>query len=282
MAVGVIYSPFDIDDHFRDTGKSPGRGQSMRLKFIKTLALWPLVALLWGCDTEEALLQQRLDVLTAEENALKDIQATFGSDPQSLEGPNQVSLFVSKDVINGILQGADNVTIEVPDLKGATITVESIRANFKMGYPLLDVKATAQKEGLDATLSLVGVARLIPTIEPASESTPSQLQMKVVVDSLVPRAQWGFFDFKIGGFVRDLSQVKINDELRTAGVIRLPLETSIPLSIPAKQTPVSFTGATVSVATPDLSVTAKVSANRFIVLPDGLHVHGQINVASGG
>ena len=74
----------------------------------------------------------------------------------------------------------------------------------------------------------------------------------------------------------------VNDELRTAGVIRLPLETTIPLSIPAKQTPVSFPGANVSVATPDLSVTAKFSANRFIVLPDGLHVYGQINVASGG
>lgn len=254
----------------------------MRLNLIKTLAFLPLCALLWGCDTENALLQQRLDVLTAEESALKEIQATFSADPQSLEGPSQVSLFVSKDVINGILQGADNVTIPVPDLKGATITVETIRANFKMGYPLLDVKATAQKEGLQAKLALVGVARLIPSIEPATEGTPNQLQLKVVVDSLVPRAQWGFFDFKIGGFVRDLSQVKINDELRTAGVIRLPLETTIPLSVPAKQTPVSFPGAVVSVATPDLSVTAKVSANRFIVLPDGLHVYGQINVASGG
>ncbi|QIM52727.1 hypothetical protein [Hydrogenophaga crocea] len=151
----------------------------------------------------------------------------------------------------------------------------------RSGYPLLNIDATAKKEGLDAELTVVGVARLMSTIVPSAAGKPPQLELTIHVDSLVPRAKWGFFDFGIRGFVRDLAQVRFNNELRTAGVIRIPVEVDIPLKVPAKQTPISFTGANAAVDTPDLSMHGKVSVTKVIVLPDGLHVYGQVSVTSG-
>lgn len=249
----------------------------MRLKRLALAAMLPFGLILSGCDTEDDLLQQQFDVLKAEEVALQEFKETLSAGLAHLEGPSKVSIFVSDDVINGILKGADDLSVPVPDVKGATITVKSIRADFKMGYPLLNIDATATKEGIDAQLSIIGVARLIPTIVAGSAGKPSQLELRMHVDSLVPRAQWGIFDFKMYGFVRDLLQAKLNDELRTAGIIRMPLEAEIPLTVPAKQTPITFTGANALVSTPDLSMKGKASINQFIVLPDGLHVYGQID-----
>lgn len=240
----------------------------------------PCALVLAGCDTEEALLKQRLEVLKAEEAALQSLKATLAAgDTKPLEGPGKVSLFLSDDVINGVLKGADGVSVPLPEVKDASITVNSIRTDFKLGYPLLKIDATAKKG--DFALSVVGVARLIPAVLAPEAGKPAQLELKIHVDSLVPRAQWGIFDFRIQGFVRELAHVTINDKLRAAGVIRFPVETNIPLNVPAKQTTVSFTGATVAVSTPDLSLNGKATITNVIALPDGLHVYGQVNVAAG-
>lgn len=251
-----------------------------RLRLAAAVAL-PCALVLAGCDTDEELLKQRFEILKAEETALQELKTTLTAGVTALEGPGKVSVFLSDDVINGVLKGADGVVVPVPDVKGATITVKSIRTGFKMGYPLLNIDATAKKEGLDAELAVVGVARLMPTIVAGAVGKPTLLELKIHVDSLVPRAKWGFFDFGIRGFVRDLAQVKVNEELRTAGVIRVPVETDIPLKVPAKQTPVSFTGATATLSTPDLSMNGKASVTKIIILPDGLHVYGQIKAAAG-
>lgn len=253
----------------------------MHIARYAAAAVLPFAVLLAGCDTEDELLKQRLDVARAEEAALQDLKATLAQDAPSLEGPGSVNIFLSDDVINGVLTAADGAVVRVPDLKGVTIKIKAIRTEFKMGYPLLKVDATAAKEGLAAELEVVGAARLMPTIVPGTAGKPTQLELKVHVDSLVPRAKWGPFDFAMSGFVRDLAQVKVNDQLRTVGIIRLPIDSDIPLKVPARQTPVSFTGATATVSTPDLSLNGKASVSKVIVLPDGLHIHGQVSVSPG-
>ncbi|WP_316151003.1 hypothetical protein [Cupriavidus sp. BIC8F] len=252
----------------------------MRVTRLAAAVALPFALVLAGCDTDQELLTQRLEVLKAEEAALKDLKATVATGVPSLTGPGAVSVFLSADLINGILKGADGVDVPVPHVEGATVTVKSIRTDFKMGYPLLRIEATGKKKGLDAELALVGVARLMPTIVAGAAGKSSQLELKVHVDSMVPSAKWAFLDFRLSGFVRDLMQVKVNNELRTAGVIRVPVETDIPLNVPAKETPIQFTGVLGVISTPDLSLKGKAAVNKVVVLPDGIHVYGKVNVDS--
>lgn len=249
----------------------------MRRNYVAPLAIILACVMLSACNTEEELLKQKLKVLEAEEKALVGIQQTL-KDIQGLEGPGGVSIFLSEDLLNSVLAGADNIVIPVPGVDGATVQVRSMRADFKVGLPLVNVEAVASKKGLDASLDLVGVA-LIET--QVLEGDPQQLQLRVHLDSLVPRAKWGFFDFKFGGFARDLMQVKITDELRKVGEITIPIETKIPLSIPAKETPIAFTGVKGVVATPALSITGKATITTVLPLPDGLHVYGKITAKGG-
>ena len=79
-------------------------------------------------------------------------------------------------------------------------------------------------------------------------------------------------------FVRDLSRVKLTEELRTLGSIDVPLEADLPLNLPAKSTPISFRGVHASVQTPALSLAGKVAATQVMTLPDGLHVYGALFV----
>lgn len=249
----------------------------MRRNYVAPLAIILACGMLSACNTEEELLKQKLKVLEAEEKALVGIQQTL-KDIQGLEGPGGVSIFLSEDLLNSVLAGADNIVIPVPGVDGATVQVRSMRADFKVGLPLVNVEAVAAKKGLDASLDLVGVA-LIET--QVIEGAPQQLQLRVHLDSLVPRAKWGFFDFKLGGFARDLMQVKITDELRKVGEITIPIETKIPLSIPAKETSIAFTGVKGVVATPALSITGKATITTVLPLPDGLHVYGKITAKGG-
>lgn len=234
-------------------------------------------ALLTACNTEEELLKQKLKVVESEERALKGMHQTL-QDIQGLEGPGTVSIFLSEDLLNSVLAGADNLVISVPGVEGATVKVRSMRADFRVGLPLVNVEAVAAKKGLDASLELVGIA-LIET--QVVEGSPQQLQLRVHLDSLVPRAQWSIFDFKVGGFVRDLMQVKITEELRKVGEINFPIETEMPLKIPAQQTPVSFTGVKGYLATPAMSITGKAAVTKILTLPDGLHVYGKITAKGG-
>lgn len=248
----------------------------MRRSHYVVLAVIIISGLLSACtrNTEDELLKQRFEALKAEEQALANVQQTL-QDPHGLEGPGSVSIFLSEDLLNSVMAGANNLVIPVSGIEGATVTIRSMRADFRVGLPRVNIDAVATKKGLDASLELVGVAEL------GIQVTDGRLQMNVHLDSLVPRVQWSFFDFKIGGFVRDLMQVKILEEIRNGGEINIPIVTEIPLSIPAKQTPVAFTGVKGLLVSPALSIVGKAEIMKVLTLPDGLHVYGKISAKGG-
>lgn len=253
----------------------------MRLQRLVAALALPSILLLTGCDTEEELLKQRFEILKAEETSLQGLKVALSPSNDPLEGPGKVSLFLSVDTINEVLKGADGAIVNLAEVKSASVKVNSIRTDFRLGYPLLSIDATARKEGSDAELTLVGVARLLPKIIAQADGKPTLLEIKIYVESLVPRAKWGWFEFEIGGFIRDLAQVKLSDEFRTVGVIRIPVDTDIPLNVQAKQTPAQFPGANATISTPDLSINGKATIEKVIVLPDGLHVYGKASMATG-
>lgn len=100
------------------------------MRGFKTLALALAAVLLAGCDTDEELLRQRLNMLKAEEAALRELQAELSASPE-VEGSGTVSLFLSQDTINGILAGADGVVVPLPSIEGGEVIVKSLRASFR-------------------------------------------------------------------------------------------------------------------------------------------------------
>ena len=242
-----------------------------------SIALVCCALVLAGCDTDKQLRQQELDLLLAEEKALLALESTL-KNVQSVEGDGRVSLFLSTGLINGILAGASDLKLTFAGVEGAEVLVKSVQTEFKLGLPLVRVEATASKRGLEPKLDVSAVARLEPTI--VSGASP-KLKLKVHLDSFVPRAKWGIFDWRIGGFVRDLSRVKLTEELRNLGSIEVPLEADLPLNLPAKKTPISFTGVNADVHTPALSLAGKVVAGQVLTLPDGLHVYGTVSTKGG-
>lgn len=252
---------------------APGRS-SIAARNLGLLTLLSASLLLAGCNTEELLLRQRLARLQAEEAALQRLHGELAAGAPALEAPGTLSVFLSKAVINDVLAAADQAVLPVPGLPGVAVTINSLRADFRMGFPSVNVEAVARKNGVDAALQLVGSARLEPVLEAGS---PAHLNLHVHVDSLVPRASWGPFDFAVGGLVRDLAQVKLSEQARRIATIRVPMATELPLHLPAKQTPVGFTGVQAYVATPELSVQSKVEIIRVLPLQDGLHVYAKLS-----
>ncbi|MFM0125701.1 MULTISPECIES: hypothetical protein [Paraburkholderia] len=195
-----------------------------------------------------------------------------------LEGPGTVSIFVSKNLINSGLKGVAGVTMPIPDVSDATLTIKSVTADLRLGYPLVTVDAEATKKDIGLTLQVVGTARLETKIDPAS---PSQLTVSVRLEELVPRAQWGIFDFKVGGFVKDLIKTKASKKLGEVAKFLVPIATDIPLALPAHQMLVRFTGVSAVVTTPALTVTGHTAVSRILWLSDGLHVYGTVTARVG-
>lgn len=251
-------------------------------RYRQVVALAGCLALLAGCNTEDELAQQRLNVLKAEADSLdvlkKDLSAQTGGGTPEFQGPGTVSIFLSKNLINSALKGAAGVTMPLPNVEGATITIKSVIADLKLGYPLVTIDAEATKKDIGLTVQVVGTARLETKIDLAG---PSQLTVNVRLEELVPRVQWGIFDVKVGGFVKDLIKAKASKELSNLAAIHVPIATDIPLALPAHEMPVSFPGAKAVVNTPAITVSGHAVVSRILVLPDGLHVYGTITAKVG-
>ena len=249
---------------------------SQRLLHVGTLFIC-LIAFA-GCktNTEGELAQQQINVLKAEADSLeamkKDLTTQPGGVNPVLDGPGTVSIFLSKNLINSALKGAAGVTLPVPNVKDATLTIKSINADLKLGYPLVTVDAEATKKDIGLTVQVVGTALL----ETKIDSATSMLTVNVRLEELVPRAQWGMLDFKISGFVKDLIKAKASKELNNLAMIQIPIATDIPLGLPANQIPVTFPGAKAIISTPALNILGHVTVSRILVLPDGLHIYGLV------
>jgi hypothetical protein len=235
------------------------------------------VLCLAGCDTEDELAQQRLKSLAAQANGLDALKKDLTSQPKGMhgfEGPGVVSLFLSKNLINSALKGAAGSSLPLPNIQGGILTIKAITADLKVGYPLVTIEAEATKKDIGLTLSVVGTARLETTLD--SGESP-QLTIAVRLEDLVPKAHWGPFDFKVGGFVRDVMKAKASEALSNIASLKFAMGTDLPLAMPAANMPVNFPG----VNTPALNITGHAALSRILFLPDGLHAYGTLTAKVG-
>jgi hypothetical protein len=241
------------------------------------------LALLTGCakNTQNELAEQQLDTLKAEADALEAMKndlVMHGGARQIVEGHDTVSIFLSKNLIDSALKGMAGATLPVPKMKDGTLTIKSVTADLRLGFPLVTVDAEATKKDIARTFQVVGTGHLEAKVDPAS---PSELTVAVQLDDLVPNAQWDGFDYKVRNFVQDLMDDETLKDLGNLGTIRFPIATDIPLAVEGIHAPVSFPGAQAIISAPALAVTGHVTVSRVLTLPDGLHVYGVLSAKAG-
>ena len=240
----------------------------------RILSLIMLMALA-ACDTEDELNRQRL-------TAVKRERAMFASFSEALKqgdfnpGSGVVIAFVSGKTVNDALAGLTNVKVELPNTSGAVLTVNKVSADFRTGFPGLNLDATVERSGVRAS------AYVAATIDAeVDDKNPDVLLLKVHIDGLVPKVTWGPFDLGIRGFVRDLAQTKLDDLVNgpsVLGKVSVPLSRQFVVTVPGYSVQKDLPGAKVTISAPALSLTVKTSIEKIIFLPDGIHIFGRTTV----
>jgi hypothetical protein len=264
------------------TPAAEGPGLAVR-SALHAPALIIVLALLAGCskDTKNEVAQQQFATLKAEADGLEAMKNDLimrGGAKQILEGPDTVSIFLSKNLIDSALKGMAGTKIPVPNVKGATLSIKSVTADLRLGYPLVTVDAEATKKDVARTFEVVATGHLEAGVDPAS---PSQLTVKVQLDDLVPRAQWDGLDYKVRDFAQNLMDAETLKDLGNLGTIQIPIASDIPLAVEGIHAAVSFPGAQAIVSAPALRVTGHVTVTHTLTLPDGLHVYGVLSAKAG-
>lgn len=240
------------------------------LAVLVTAGLWSFVKK----DTEAEIQAQKQTEIKAELLALTDFKAwlvtqTATPDPFATRG------FLSRPLLDSILSGLDGTTLKLPEAKDVTLTINTIRTDFRPGFPGLSIIATAERSGVTADVSTV--ARIEPMFD------DSMLRLRVHVDSLVPKISWRFINFTLGGLVRDLAQTKVVEAINkedALGAIAIPLSHSQTFSLPSTQVPFSTTGLNAVVTLPGFSGKITAQLTRIVAMPEGLYVYATLKTGA--
>jgi hypothetical protein len=235
------------------------------------------LTLLVGCDMEEQAREARLKAATAEVAALEKLKsdASLGL---LQDAPGTASIFISKRLIQSALDEFATTTIPIEGAPGVTVRVNSIVADFRVGYPALKVDAVALSEQLGLSLKLLVTAHVETVL---TNETPSRLMVSLRVDDVVPDASWGPLDFKIRGFVRQLINARVDEELGKARpLLNLVVTREQTLvSIAPKQQTFNIAGGAQGVLdAPGLIITGRAQLAQAISLPDGIHIYGDMAI----
>ncbi len=229
-------------------------------------------ATLSGCSTTMLLKKQKLEYLTAEYASLGETKKLLDATANP-EASGQFSIFVSQDTINNVLKVADGVKGPIPGVQGAIFHVDSVRAAFSEGLPILDIKAWAEKPQWKLKLQMTVTAAIEPI---KSGISPSEMQFRVHITKVVPIASWWWLHFRIWGFARDLLQVKVAEYAKLLPDFKIPLQQDFVLTNPAANrlirmsSPDGYVDGTVSV--PGFEYHGQLSVNQVLFLSDGIHI----------
>lgn len=225
-------------------------------------------------DTDVALHLQRQNEAKAELQALTEFQVWLAAQ-KSAPDPLATSAFLSRPMIDSILSALDATALQLPEADDITLTLKSVRSDFRPGFPGLKIVATAEKSGVTADIS--AVARLEPVFD------DDTLRLRIHVESLVPKISWRFIDFTVGGLVRDLAQTKIVDAINrddALGAVSLPLSHSQTFDFPSTKIPFSTTGMNAEAVLPSFSGTVTARLVRIVAMPEGIYIYATLDTGA--
>jgi hypothetical protein len=239
-----------------------------RLLWLATLLL--SLASFPGCSTKKLVKQEQLALLTAQYDYMQGTDSTLTSTPNP-ETASSMSVFVSQDTLNAVLKGADNYSAAIPGIDGAVFHLRSMRMQFGDGFPALTIDSEADKASIHASLQLQVYAVIEPSI------SNGEIHFAVAVKKVVPIAHWCIFQFRLGGFVRDLIQLKLEEYAKLMPDMYLPLQQVFSTNGAAQEQPLNVTTSSGrvdgAVSIPAYSATAKLQVTNVLFLRDGIHIY---------
>ncbi len=229
---------------------------------------------LTSCDTKDELTRQHAESVQRETVMLRKLEAYLDQQSKT-PSSDAVSIFISSSFINGLFKGFEGIDIPLAEPKGAVLRLNSIKANFRTGFPQLVVDAAVSRGNLRVAVAMA--ARLDAFVDSVESD---RLSLRIHVDSLVPIVSWSILQFRLGGLVHDLLQGKVSDALNRNGIlgnIFVPLSKEVSFNLPATSQTLNVTGAVVAVSTPRMVFQAATQVSSIIYLSDGIHIVGQIH-----
>lgn len=247
-------------------------GRSLRLATLALLASSALA----GCSTNVRLLELRRDQLLGIEQAAN---ATRELATQGAYAPERYDLYLmlNGQVFDQMLAGFDNTVVALEGERPIDVTLSSVRMAFRPGYPdvTLAAKARDRKSGVEAEVELD--IRLIIEGDP---SNPDTLYLRAVATRIVPKLQWGIFDFTRWQFARRLLELEATRLTQRIPRISVPVQSEFVIGgKAASQTTRVDTGEGYilgDVSYPSTERNARITVRQILFLKNGVHVFADV------
>ena len=195
------------------------------------------------------------------------------------ETRHTASIFISARIINGLLDGAEQLQVEIPKFPGAVLTVDKVEAKFRDGFPLLEGDATLSGGGLPTPIKTHVALELVHEIR-----NGSLLILSPKLLAIDPSVKVGTTDHRLKGILNELVANKIRQNLP---VLEIPISNSAAINqAPKVQTVTLPTGSgsvTGVVRAPGIAAVSDYRVSQVVFLSDGLHifVDGGLHASAG-
>jgi hypothetical protein len=241
----------------------------------KRLLIALAATVLCACSTAAKIRELDHQRLMLTRDALVQQRNALVQEPEPTDG-RQAEIFVGETAVNELLSQATKFEFAISDLKGVAFDVPRAEIDFRnaIAEVKLDLRAKHEKFGFEVALASIAELALLPS-SPSQKSI--ELQLRIV--EAVPRAKWWFFRIRFGLFVRRLLRIAASEYASHMPSITLPVEEQIPYAFRPGEIDIDIGDATAigPLTTPPLSGVLAVSIDRYLILPDGLHIYLKLN-----
>ena len=230
-----------------------------------------------GC-TPEYGAEYQAAIQRAEAQHVQSLKAAAAAG-QLDEKRHTASVFLSARIVNGLLDGAEQLQVEIPKFPGAVLTVGKVEAKFRDGFPLFEGDATLSGGGLPTPIKTHVALELVHEIR-----NGSLLILSPKLLAIDPSVKVGATDHRLKGILNELLANKIRQNLPE---IQIPIASSTAIGqAPRVQTVALPTGSgtvTGIVRAPAIAAGSDYRVSQVLFLSDGLHIFidGGIHAARG-
>lgn len=219
-----------------------------------------------GCKPKYSA-EYQAQIAAAEASHIASLKAAAAGG-QLDEKRHTASIFLSSAILNGLLDGAEQLKVQIPKYPDAALTVDKVDAQFRDGFPLFEGSATLSANGLPAPVKARVALELAYEIRNGSVLvlTPKLL-------AIDPSIEIHATDFRLRGILNEILANKIRQNLP---VIEIPISSSSAINqAPMVHTVTLPTGSgsvTGVVRAPGIAAASDYRVSQVVFLSDGLHV----------
>ncbi|MDJ0840897.1 MAG: hypothetical protein QNK37_30585 [Acidobacteriota bacterium] len=248
----------------------------MKRLLLICVALLATLYFLSGGDTEKQQRQMELKRLAYQEEQLLEMDAFLDSDPRI---GSDLHLFLSSEVINGVLAAAVDTKIPIPHLNGAFIQLIELVLVTENGVPRFRFKAEAGKGSLSLALDVLAWLEI-------TLPSPEEGRIQVHIEEIVPKAGWRNYQIGLKGFVNKLMNLDAVQRAALSPQFTLPLQMEIPIETKPEERELTFSAGDGTIegrlTIPSFSVDQVLSVRKTLFLDEGIHLFLTWETKQGG